>query len=358
MILVRHIGNALLFAFVLSFAVPAKGADASDLSPDQLLRKAVDATTWTGNMHLRLDFRTRPYGWATADIPAGVTFHELSGSGEIYASGDRLRILKQNADLNGYKGAYVDTLVLPPRRIMWVKNGSVQYSESQPIIEHTASLDRGSPLMGWFLDGVLTDQIYHPFTFSTALRIGKVQPNAPEETLAGIPCRVVDVVGDSWELHVWVAPSRGYNFARYKFDSEANPKIKRAEFHTDIDQIQYEQLANGTWIIQGGRLLNLAPDSHGGQHGDETVVNRTSIDVSPDFEKLKAFELPPIPDGTPVFIRKADGDGNEIKDDSGVENVWKDGKVESGPAFDPKVIEQMRKALDDDSKTAATQKSQ
>ena len=342
---------AVLCVFLCFTAGQVRAADdAAGLSPDQLLQKAIDATTWTRNMHERLEFRIRPIGWVQDDFGSGppVNLDEQSGTGEIFVSGERLRSIRQNGPANGFDGAHVETLVTPDRRIFWVKGSSVDYTESKLLIEQSAVLDRALKQMGWFLDGNISDQIYDLFTFATALKLGKVQQNAPEEKIGDIECRVVHVVGDSWELRVWVAPTRDFNFARFTFDSKADPKIGRKEVHCDIKQIEYQQLQDGKWIIKGGTFRYTAPFKDRGERGEDIIVARTFVDVNPDFEKLKAFDVPAIPNGERVLIEKADESGKK-KRDSGVKRMWKDGKIV--PAYDPKVIERIDQQMKNDATT-------
>lgn len=340
---------AVLCVFLCFTAGEVAAGNAGGLSPEQLLQKAIDATAWTRNVHMRLEYRIRSIGWVQEDFGLGppVNLDEQSGTGEVFVSGQRLRSIRQNAPAGGFDGAHVDTLVTPDRRIFWVKGHSVAYTESKLLIEQAEVLDRASMLMGWFLDGNISDQIYGLFTFATALKLGKVQPNAPEENLGDIPCRVVDVVGDSWELRVWVAPTRDFNFARFTFDSKADPKIGRKEVHCDIKQIKYQQLQDGKWIIKAGTFQFTAPFKDRGERGYETTVTRTFVDLNPDFEKLKAFDVPAIPDGERVLLEETDESGKRKQ--SGVKHMWKDGKVV--PAYDPKVIERIERQMRNDATT-------
>jgi hypothetical protein len=323
---------------ILRLMLIAQVAANPDLSAEPLFAKAVDACRWTRTMHVMLDFqativRTRPTG---TDAP-----RTFSGAGEIETSDGRLHVIKQNSAANG--AGRFETLVTPQFRVYWVRDGFVQYTESPQVIKNAAILDRGMAEMGWFLDGVFTENV-HGLTDLAALgRLGKIQPEVGDERRDGLDCKRVQVMGDSWNLRIWIVPSRGCNFAGYEFDSPANSSPQPSQLHIVVDAIQFQQATDGTWLISGGRLTRREVAASGEVTVSKVVVKRSEIDRSPDFGKLKAFDLPPIPNGTEVLLSEADKDGKPVPRNSGLKYMWKDGAAV--PAYDPRLIERIRQQL-------------
>ncbi len=299
--------------------------------------KAIDATSWTSNAHIRFSFVYRSIG----DFGPGVK-EEGSGTGEILVSPEALRSIRIHAPDKAGAGAHVETLVQPGRRVLWVKGSRVQYTESKAVIESAAGFDRGLNFMGWFLDGAFTDQIYHPLTFEVAIANGRVDPNIRDEKIGDMNCRVVSVLGDGWVLQVWIVPERDHNFARYRFVSKETAGSTRKAFRVDVDDVRFEAQPDGKWVVKSGRIRNLVTDPEHGERGNEVVVDRTFIDLSPDFKVLGAFEPIPIPDGEPAILEEADEKGKRLPP-SGIRLMWKDGGL--APAYDPKVVEEIREGL-------------
>jgi|GEM_PF-5058897 len=332
----------LLTAFlsgVLAFASPwqLRAMGQAEMTSEQVMLKAAEAVQWTRNMHVRMDYHGKLIRLA-GGVQKGAAIKEVSGWEELYVTGNLLHAIKQNDSVNGVDGAHLEILVTPNRRILWVKNSNVQYTEARSVIDDAVAFDRALPDFGWYLDGVFATDAYPVFDFATAIRVGRIQSSERDEIVDGLPCKVVEIDGDSWILRVWAAPSRDFNFAKCTLDCKASAK----QSHNEVDKIEFQRLSTGQWVIQGGRLVKGEPQNPGLSTRYEVTVHRTLIDPSPDFDKLKAFELPPIPNGEPVERTDVDQAGKEIN--SGLNYTWKDGTVV--PAYDPRLIDRIRRAVE------------
>lgn len=317
------------------FTVASDGAvENATSSPRQLLRAASAAMNWTKHSHtestLRFTFTTRGDNGRLGK-PGGTT-----AKYDLFQDGDRLRMVQQNASEHGYAGAHVVLLITPQRRIAWVKNDYVLYTKSNEVIKQSAGLDRAYAGYGWFLNGVLSDRGGAPvFDFAAAARLGNISPVVHEGKIGGLSCKIVDVSTDSWKLRVWIAPSRGYNFAKFTFSTAS------AGHQEDIivDDVSYKHLRGSKWVIQSARYRQHYSVGGHVEQSKEITAKRTLIDLAPDFAKLGAFNLPPIPNGQEVGIQVADKNG-KTKPSSGLKYMWENGKVVR--AYDPKIVNQIR----------------
>lgn len=334
---------AAVSLFLLGWAAPlsALGADPLESTAEVLLRKAADASGWMRSAHVKLEFqatRLKPIDAQAARPPGN------KGWGEIWQSGPYLHVIKQNVEEDDSEGARVEILRTPQRRICWQKGTIVQYTESPAVMKKSESLDYGFHELGWFLNGVFPNQVHPLFRLSNAGELGRVQPTVGEEQLGDLACHVVDITGDSWSLRLWIAPQRDYNLAKLSFNCQANPKLRYKEQRIVIDDIGYRQMESGAWVVESGTFryhtLDHAPDR---ERQIEIHVRRTTIELNPDFEKLNAFALPPIPNGEKVHRTEVDAQGKEVDVYAGIKHIWKDGAIV--PAYDPEFIQRVEKLI-------------
>ena len=280
----------------------------SELSARELLAKAAESVSWADHAHIKSEIESRPWD-------KGSAVHPYFISTDIYSSGNQLHSVWYVLGNDGRVAIRWDLLLTPERRLLWTsRNGqsTVNYSESPALIHESMGFDRAQA-GGFFLDGAVPDNVYYRFDLSTAAQFGKVDSIVRDDQLTGLACRVVHVIGDHWEMRIWVVPSRGFNFAKYTFDRSPVPG-RPSEYHSVlVDNISYRQMPGQRWVIQGGSCETRWADGKGTNMRFRDVARRTEIDLSPDFVKVHAFDLPRIPDGTRIWCEDVDRNGEFIR---------------------------------------------
>ena len=326
--------------FVLTSPVCASEA------PEELLRNTIRASDWMASAHFKVSFEASSV--VKAEDGTVERHHTSSGQVEIITDGPRLRYVKQNADRDGVPGMRMEVLVTPERRLMWVEDDFVQYTESPILIASAAALDRTLNEASWPLEGrVPLDRKRPVFDLAGALEEGKPLPEVVDEVVNGIPCKKVTVHGDGWQWECWVAPSRGYGLAKQVFVAEAREKVGRAAFRSTVDHVTFKEVndaSTGTsrWLAEAGTIEIASPGTKSTRI-TTIEVKRTAINLTPDYTELRAFETPQIPDGIEVLLETPDDQG-QAAPRGPLRYVWKGGRVE--PLHDPATIDRIRKEIE------------
>jgi hypothetical protein len=296
-------------------------ASAEDESAQSLLRKAADATAWSTHAHLKVQtsstFVRGLDGESERDRP-------LETAVEVFVSGDRYRINRQNApNEDGSAGTRTETLRSPERRIFWLKGREVLVTEDPALIATIRNFDN---MLGAasVLDGRFPlDREPYVLDPSHAVATGQLQHAIQDATLGDLACRVVKVAGDGWKLEAWIVPQRGYNFGQLVFQHDYRGQ---RSIHT-INDMVHQQLPDGRWVVvEGKSRIAWYPNVDDPKRVREVLqeIRREVIDLDPDFEALKAFDLPPIPNGERVRVLMVDEHGEAVDDP--VRREWRDGR--------------------------------
>jgi hypothetical protein len=325
-------------------------AFASTAEGELLLQKLVAANRWDEVRHIRSKFDARILPAAS---PKAEPLRRIGGSVETIVASDRLSWVKQNDPIDGAAASRIATLSLPERRICWNEGRFVQYTESKKIIDRSASIDRGLTEGGWFLDGSVPldfDADRPILTPAIAAQSGRVDPQVIGEQVGGVDCRKLTVSGDGWVWSIWVAPDRGFNFAKYELAIKADPIRKRLASDWTVDGIEFQQAKDGRWFVSGGTLAVAGLTSKAGKPTIlVTRVTRELVEPLAEVTKSEAFAPPAIPDETVVYWDRTDDKGEDLPP-SGIDYVWRKGKVE--PLHDPKVVDDIKQQIEQVKKQA------
>jgi len=165
---------------------------------------------------------------------------------------------------------------------------------------------RGQMGSGRALDGYLANdsiQCTRLLEQSASLSVAR-----KTEEVDGFPCYVLSAITDHGHYTLWLDPSHGYLPRRVSvkkrsddvFDDKPLTTISRlSEVDFSMENVEIERKGQffvpvscditEVWRGEDGSVVQTARARH----------KRTSVDLSPDFESLRAFE-PDIPDGTRV----------------------------------------------------------
>lgn len=118
------------------------------------------------------------------------------------------------------------------------------------------------------------------------------------EEVYGKKCYVIKALIGKNMYQVWFSPEHGYHIAKVEIQAESKQVYL-------LDHVQFRKMED-VWVP-----VSCAVTDSSRQY----TYERTKIDLKPDFEKMKAFELP-IANGTPIAMENKDG-----------QYVWQDGHV-------------------------------
>lgn len=324
------VGGATFGLLVVGWSAIAVGGATTTAtvdSPEQLLDKLDQAIAWTANSAIKMDFRDVETRLDTKRS-RGQTI--TTGTVAVYqASDDRLRLEVVYAETRERENA----LILPGRVIQWSSDPSrwhVDYTESPTmILSHSAGC-RGATRYGWFLDGAVCYsgketaglKLVH---LAGLARLGRISPELARERVGDLDCFVITSVRDDDFCRIWVAPSRGYNFAKFMWA----PSPKRAaiigESRQVVDDVQFGRIWGDRWIVlRAHRFDRTAPLKRPDDwSADDITFTRTSVDPAPDFARLNVFNADEIPDGTAVDVVAETPHGRIV----GWKSKWKAGAV-------------------------------
>ena len=144
-----------------------------------------------------------------------------------------------------------------------------------------ATVYPGAALLG-YLNG-------QPQRIDTMLSKVSKEVTVTEEKLNRKSCYVVNAVIGKDTYRVWFLPANGYHIA--KAEVKTNSRVVYL-----LDQVRLKKVEDN-WVPMSCAIKDSTR---------QYTYKRTKVDLKPDFEKLKAFDLP-ISNGTPVTIEKQPG---------------------------------------------------
>jgi len=102
-----------------------------------------------------------------------------------------------------------------------------------------------------------------------------------------------------------------------------------------MDSVKVESV-DGQWVIRSARVNTVRTYENGQSTRSASRIERSAIDLSPDFEALRAFAVD-VPNGTPVHLMLGQAD-------SGIRLEWRDGQI--GEYVDEEVVDVLTKQAD------------
>ena len=152
------------------------------------------------------------------------------------------------------------------------------------------------------------------------------------EAVGNSLCYVVEGKTDHGAYKIWVDPEHDYRIRRSVVDKgpgdmwfgkpipkdAPEDRWTTATEHTEISDVKLERIGDH-FIPTAETMTSTMVKTDGSKYRDRMVVTRSQIDLNPDFEKLGAFVMDVVPDGTPV--------SNSDPQSYAFEYEFRDGKV-------------------------------
>ena|GEM_PF-5195059 len=193
-----------------------------------------------------------------------------------------------------------------------------------------------SPFAGGFLSGmVLGDND----NIGAILKNSTTTISDTMETVGQNPCHVLESRPENGHYKVWIDPAHGFNIRKAVITREPGdihfgsklPKgltIKGRQFvkrQIELDKIEIQNI-EGRHIITSGTMVCTDFFTDGSKDCQYWEAERPNIQLDPDFEKLGAFVMDGIPEGTPVENEDFPGiaymwNGREAIVDAGLEVI-------------------------------------
>jgi beta-lactamase regulating signal transducer with metallopeptidase domain len=156
------------------------------------------------------------------------------------------------------------------------------------------------------------------------------------EDVDGVACHVIEGRTDHGTYKLWVDPEHDYRIRRAVIDKgpddvwygkpvstpppEGMQDYPRISVHVEISDVHLEKI-DGHFIPTVESETATTRKSNGKEDRYKVIVKRSQIDLKPDFEKLGAFVMDGIPEGTAVW--------NSDPNDHTYAYEWHNGKAVS-----------------------------
>jgi hypothetical protein len=143
----------------------------------------------------------------------------------------------------------------------------------------------------------------------------KIRDDRPE--IDGYPTYVLESIGENGKIILWLDPESGFHARRievYKsgedlldrramssIRSESNIAYNKQleKYSVVVDSVKIEKI-DGVFIMTEANMTETQTYSDGHEIHATCDFKRSKIDLNPDFDALRAFEIK-VPDGTPVY---------------------------------------------------------
>ncbi len=333
------VGVARASAQTVPSSAPSPGSAAD------IMNRLAQAVSWTHNCAVKMHVVSTSVYMGPDGNP---TTNKVEGDTELYCSPQGEILLRS---IYPGKGANYTAYISSNLRVYLNQSmGKASYTDDPTVV---ASYGVAYDASGRFLDGNMGG-------ISDAVNLTEIPGNGgsisslPDENIGGLECKVIQLSDQRWNARAWIAPDRGYNLVQYSLDHISDAQAKKGPSHILVHDMQYEKM-NGQWIVTGGTFhFDLAAQNPSPPRparakliAGDIAVTRTSIDLSPDFQKLNVLNTDFVPDGTPVTIMVwSDESKAPVLKQGGLRYVWKDGKPI--PDFDPALVEKIRKQVEED----------
>lgn len=338
----RHRGALLSVAVaLLAFAqayqpAPAFGLGAeeediltrAELAGKWVARSALAVATryeWSDHagQHSECDYAIRHYVSSDAGIHTRITTTIYAADGKPTAT-TRMEIIFADDKCAVYIPGYQVMLSKTPERVNMLR--ATTYCDAS---------------IGAFLEGRLRAGDAGNASVFDLARQGNAKLLAQTEQVDGIECRVLHAETPAMDVRLWVAPSMGYNLAKFIVNQKDLTGKKFKKFRAVFDHAEFKQQGSH-FLACKGRLQTESVTSSAQESGysdlSETfLVSRTCIDTDPQFAEPDLFTFKGITNGTKV---RFDDDPAA----AGPFYVWRDGQPV--PFVDDKATESIRKEID------------
>jgi len=133
------------------------------------------------------------------------------------------------------------------------------------------------------------------------------------EAVGSFLCHVIEGKTDHGSYKIWVDPEHDYRIRKSVVDKgpgdmwfgkpipedAPDDRWTTATEHMEISDVRFERIGDH-FIPTAETMTTRMVTTDGSEHRGRMVVTRSQIDVDPDFEKLGAFVMDGVPDGTRV----------------------------------------------------------
>ena len=155
-----------------------------------------------------------------------------------------------------------------------------------------------------------------------------------KEKINGHDCYVLEGTIEQGDAIVWIDPNTGFNIRKIIVSNIKDGEITGITDISEavIDDIQIQKVED-VWLPMSVSSTFVTRDSEGNIINEaKTTYKRTQFEFNPDFEKLNAFEMDGIPNGTRI----------KDLDNGGLLYEWQNGKII--PYIDESFIDELDKS--------------
>lgn len=316
-------------------------APAYAISPDAeaMLSQAEKAAAWIDNSAVALKARCH---WSNRAGQHAETDHDvrhyLSGNGKLHSQ-DTITVF--NADGTPKSTTLFETILADSQFVTYIPGLSAMISTTPQRVDMLRAASRCNSSAGAFLEGRLrAGDAGDVSVFDLARQLNATLRPQPEQ-INGVECRLLEATTPSLDLQIWIAPSKGYNLAKFIVHQKSSRGQRYKSFKAVFDQAEFQEQA-GRIFVTRGRLqtqsVTQSPEEMGYADLSETVVvTRISIDPNPKFLEPALFTFNGIADGTRVRLDDGPNSGGPLY-------VWQDGQPV--PFVDAKTTSALRSEID------------
>lgn len=195
--------------------------------------------------------------------------------------------------------------------------------------------------LGTFLDGRVRGSQLGTIDLVSIFEEHVSQTTVREETIGKTACYVLEATVAGVQYRAWLSRDKDFNCVRYEIEHKERQDFTDKDgrpfssFQKRCDLTEFKQI-DGTWVPVQGTLTTTITRQDGSRVVNVISTNRQQVELRPDFDKLGAFLLNDIPDGTRI------GAIGEWAN-TGVEFEWRGGKIV--PRFDETLIQRIEEEM-------------
>lgn len=186
----------------------------------------------------------------------------------------------------------------PERAFVRIARTAQDLRKWKNVIDH-------EPRYGEFLNAMLPDGTEDGASVIELAQRGTLNPAVGQEKVGEWDCLTVSSMIPGGQVHLWIAPSKGYNLAKWTIEWKDQPLPRYRDFHASFEATGFLEI-DGRIIPAGGRLKSYDVAQSESEEKQilrswQTVeARRLFIDFHPEFDEPWLFTPAHIPDGTPV----------------------------------------------------------
>jgi len=198
-----------------------------------------------------------------------------------------------------------------------LRNGFVRIVRTPKAIAKKRDFAMGSEGLSGFMDGNIFE---NDGTMHCVLDLASSgHPQVSNEKVGNLDCYVLQCVTPAGDLRLWIAPSEGYNLVRYNLDGVVHEGTTDPKLFSVFFEATRFMTSGGRSIIAAGRYRSTCFEAEIGQSWNGTAtVNRTDVELNPDFKDSNPFNFNDVPNGIRVIFDDASGMNDRF--------VWSNGR--------------------------------